>query len=173
MFLINLGIRAAALVGLAAAFLVVAFNGLSQDARPEPSLEERPALTATPSPTATVLPTPTLNLTPPPPQAQLCNRAGPPPPLTEVAIPGARGYVIARAYCSGAELKYVTFVDQYGTVERTYLFEDGQVLVKLYHSDGYVFKREDFDAAGNPVPDGTYINLPNSRIGPGLDVAQP
>jgi hypothetical protein len=36
-----------------------------------------------------------------------------------------------------------------------------------------VVKREDFDAAGNPVPDRTYIDLPNNRIRPGLMAAQP
>jgi hypothetical protein len=164
MSLIHLVLRAAVLLGLAAAFLVMFLNGLSLDSRPAPPPEDRSAPAATPSPTAPSLP---------PPQAQLCNRVWPPPALTEIEVPGASGQVIARAYCSGTDLEYVTYVDQHGVVERTYLFEDGAARVKLYHNDGVVVKREDFDQEGNLVPDGTYFSLPNSRIGPGLTAGQP
>jgi hypothetical protein len=64
-------------------------------------------------------------------------------------------------------------VGQHGVVERTYLFQGGAVRVKLYHADGAVIKREDFDEKGSLVPDGTYVDLPNNRIGPGLVATQP
>jgi hypothetical protein len=70
-------------------------------------------------------------------------------------------------------LKYVTYVDQHDVVERTYLFQGGAVRVKLYHADGAVIKRENFNQEGNLVPDGTYVDLPNNRIGPGLAAGQP
>jgi hypothetical protein len=165
MSLINLGLRAALLLGLAAAFLVVFLSGLSRDTRPASPIEDRPAPTATPSPTLIYPPTPL------PPQDQVCLGSG--PPLTQVNILSSQGFVIVRIYCSGDDLKYVTSHNTDGLVERTYLFKDGVVRVKLYHDGGDVVKREDFDKEGNLVPDGTYFSLPNSRIGPGLAAAQP
>lgn len=121
----------------------------------------RPTPTVTPSPQLLYAPTPL------PPQDQMCDGSDPAPPLTEIDILSSRGDVFARVYCDGPDIKYVTYVDMYGLVERTYLYEEGTVRVKLYYSNGAVIKREDFDAEGNLVPDGTYIKLPSILIGPG------
>ncbi|MFQ6027446.1 MAG: hypothetical protein ACE5Q6_08145 [Dehalococcoidia bacterium] len=153
-------------LGLTAFFLMLSFGGMPGDAAPPPSVIQMSGQTPTrPSPTS-VPPTPTFS--PPPTHAEACEAAGPPPDLTEIEVFGPPNLVVARIYCSGPDLKYVTFVDQHDQLTRTSLFIDGRLRVKIYYSNGHVFRRKDYDENGYRVPDRAQITLPSSQIGPHL-----